>query len=127
MLRLIIADDHAFFRTCLRRACADEPGLEVVGEAGTGQEALDLTAQLQPDVVLMDLEMPVLDGIQATRLIATRFPLVGVLILVTRRQDESLLQALRAGAQGYVLKGDEVQDLVAAIRCVGAGGAWITR
>jgi len=124
-IRLVIADDHPFFRSGLRNACAAQPDLQVVGEARDGQEAVDLTVRLRPDVVLMDIQMPVLNGVEATRVIAARCPGVRVIMLTAYQQDAYVWEAIRAGAQGYVLKGIDDVELANAVRQVNAGGGLI--
>jgi DNA-binding NarL/FixJ family response regulator len=121
-LRILIADDHPVFRYGLRALLAAEPDLELVGEATTGNEALALAATLQPDVILMDVTMPGLSGIEATRRILDAHPHIGILIL-TMFDDDSVFAAMRAGARGYLLKGTEGEQTVQAIRAVGSGQA----
>ena len=119
-LRVLIADDHPVFRYGLRALIAADPGMELVGEATDGEEAVALVSTLQPDVVLMDLNMPGLNGIEATRRITPASPSVGVLV-VTMLDDESVFAAVRAGARGYLLKGAEAAETLRAIRAVGNG------
>ena len=121
-LRILIADDHPVFRYGLRALLAAEPDLELVGEATTGEEALALAATLQPDVILMDVTMPGLGGIEATRRILHDQPRIGILIL-TMFDDDSVFAAMRAGARGYLLKGADGEQTVQAIRAVGGGQA----
>ncbi len=119
-LRVLIADDHPVFRYGLRALIAADPGMELVGEATDGEEAVALVAAVQPDVVLMDLNMPGMNGIEATRRITPASPSVGVLV-VTMLDDESVFAAVRAGARGYLLKGAEAAETLRAIRAVGNG------
>lgn len=119
-LRVLIADDHPVFRYGLRALLAAEPGLELAGEATNGAEAVALAGKLRPDVVLMDLNMPAMNGIEATRRITQASPSVGVLV-VTMLDDESVFAAMRAGARGYLLKGAEADETLRAIRAVGNG------
>ncbi len=119
-LRVLIADDHPVFRYGLRALIAAEPGMELVGEATDGEEAVALVSSLQPDVVLMDLNMPGTNGIEATRRITPASPSAGVLV-VTMLDDESVFAAMRAGARGYLLKGAEADETLRAIRAVGNG------
>ncbi len=119
-LRVLIADDHPVFRYGLRALIAADPGMELVGEATDGEEAVALVSTLQPDVVLMDLNMPGMNGIEATRRITPASPSVGVLV-VTMLDDESVFAAVRAGARGYLLKGAEAAETLRAIRAVGNG------
>lgn len=102
-MRVLIADDHALFRDSLR-TLLEAKGVEVVGEASNGREAIEMTRQLQPDVVLMDLKMPELDGLAATRAISTEMPEVRVVILTASEDDEDLFEAVKSGAQGYMFK-----------------------
>ena len=127
-IRLVIADDQPLLRTGFRMILEAERDMAVVGEAGNGEEAVALTRRLQPDVVLMDIRMPVMDGVEATRRITSApAPTSGsvprVLILTTFDLDEYIVQALRAGASGFLLKDVPPEELAAAIRVVAAGEA----
>jgi DNA-binding NarL/FixJ family response regulator len=122
-LHVVIADDHPVFRGGLRALLGTDPDLEVVGEASTGTEAVELAEAVQPDVVVMDLHMPGLDGVAATREIVRVSPHVAVLVLTMFDDDDSVFAAMRAGARGYVLKGANQADVVRAVHLVGAGGA----
>jgi DNA-binding NarL/FixJ family response regulator len=128
-VRILIVDDQPLLRTGFRLILEEEADLEVVGEAGDGQQAIERAAELRPDVVLMDIRMPRLDGVEATRqLVREAFPLNGVpplhvLVLTTFDLDEYVVQALRAGASGFLLKDAPAEDLIAAIRAVAAGDA----
>jgi DNA-binding NarL/FixJ family response regulator len=124
-LRVVIADDQALVRAGFRMILADEPDIEVVAEAGTGREAVAVTNELHPDVVLMDIRMPDLDGIAATRLILAEGhrPTTNVLILTTFDLDEYVYDALRAGASGFLLKDVPPHQLTAGIRMIGQGDA----
>ena len=122
-LRILIADDHPFFRKGLRTALAAQPGFEVAGEAATGEEAVARAAALRPDVVLMDLQMPGGSGIAATRAIGAADPEARVLVVTLYEDDESVFAALRAGARGYLLKDSDEAELTRAIRAVAAGEA----
>ena len=124
-IRVLIADDHRLFRQGLRQICEMKGGFEVMGEANDGQEALDLAFRLQPDIVLMDINMPVLDGVQATRLISEKVPTTRVIVLTIYRQDRYVFEAIKAGARGYLLKDIDWQDLVEAVRAVQRGEALI--
>jgi len=115
-VRLVIADDHYLVRSGFRSMLASEPDLEVVGEAENGREALELCRKLRPDLVLMDVRMPQMDGLQATRAIKGELPAVGVLVVTTHENPEYLLEALRAGAAGYVLKDAPKRRLIDAVR-----------
>jgi len=110
-IRLLVADDHALLRQALRVLLEAQDGLEVVGEATNGRDAVDAAERLLPDVVLMDMVMPGLNGIEATRQILKRAPSTRVLILTAYLEDERLLQSLRAGAAGYVVKNSDMEEL----------------
>jgi len=124
-IRILIADDHGVLRAGLRALLNAEPGLEVVGEAADGHTALHLAAELRPDVALMDLSMPGLDGIQVTRQLKETLPGTRVLIL-TVHEDESLLrEAIQAGAAGYIIKRAVESELINAIRAVCSGDLYV--
>ncbi|MBN2004330.1 MAG: response regulator transcription factor [Anaerolineae bacterium] len=123
-IRVLIADDHRIVRQGLRHVC-ELGGLTVAGEAEDGMEAVKLARQLRPDVILMDINMPVLDGVQATSFIVEENPSVQVIILTMYRQDRYVFDAIRAGARGYLLKDIDEQDLIAAIQAVHRGEALI--
>ena len=120
-VRVVIADDQTLFRSGLERLLADDPRVEVVGTAPNGEEAIKVVAKVKPDVVLMDLKMPKMDGIQATQRIAQAHPEVKVLMLTTFETDGFVLQALKAGASGYVLKDSKVESIVSSILAVKSG------
>ena len=124
-VRIVLADDQQLIRASLRVLVESQPGLVVVGEAGNGQDAVAVTARAWPDVVLMDIRMPILDGIEATRRITGTggSPSSRVLILSTYDLDEYVYSALRAGASGFLLKDAPPEDLLAAIRIVAGGEA----
>jgi DNA-binding NarL/FixJ family response regulator len=123
-LRVLIADDHPVVRDGLRAMLASTGAAEVVGEAATGEQAVRETALNHPDVVVMDLAMPGLNGVEATRQILRAAPEVGVLVLTMHDDDDdSVFAAMRAGAHGYVLKGASQQELVAAIQAIARGEA----
>jgi DNA-binding NarL/FixJ family response regulator len=124
-LRVLIADDQALFREGLRTLLSTRADIEVVGEAGDGEEAVALVDRLQPSVVLMDLRMPRLDGIQATARIRERWPGIPVLVLTTFDDDANLFGALRAGAAGYLLKDVSSETLVAAIHAATRGESFL--
>ena len=123
MMRVLIADDQELVRTGFRVILNAEPDIEVVGEVGDGREAIEAAAALRPDVVLMDIRMPNLDGIEATRRIATEPGSPRVLILTTFDLDEYVYEALRAGASGFLLKDAGADELLHAVRVVAAGEA----
>jgi DNA-binding NarL/FixJ family response regulator len=120
-IRLLLADDHAMVRRGLQVFLATQPDLELVGEAASGQEVLDKAAQLSPDVILMDLNMPILNGIEATKRLKLSQPSVKVIVLTSFSDQDHVLPAIRAGAKGYLLKDVEPEDLVRAIRRVHQG------
>ena len=120
MTRVLLADDHQMLRQAVRRALEDA-GMDVVGEAADGNEAVTLTAGLGPDVVLMDVSMPVLDGIEATRRIAANGSTARVLILTMHDEDALRARALRAGATGFLTKDCELREVVEAVRSVASG------
>lgn len=122
-IRILLVDDQRLMREGLRVLLELEEGLEVVGEAGDGKEALELYAALRPDVVLMDVRMPGMDGVEATRRLRERWPEARILILTTFDDDAYVFEGLRAGALGYLLKDVSGGDLAEAIRMVAAGGA----
>jgi two-component system, NarL family, response regulator DegU len=121
LTRIVIVDDHALAREGLRDMLADEPSIEVVGEAINGQEALLLCSRLRPDLVFMDVRMPKMDGLTATREIKQRYPRISVLILTMHENPNYLLEALKAGAAGYVLKDALQEEVVEAIWLVRDG------
>ncbi len=117
-IRVLIADDHRLFRQGLRQLCETRNGFDVIGEAMNGQEAVELARRLKPDVVLMDIQMPVLDGVQATRLIMEHDPSARVIILTAYRQDTYVFDAIKAGARGYLLKDADVEELLEGIQAI---------
>ena len=127
-IRVVVADDQALVRAGFAALLDAQEGIEVVGEAADGAEAVRLAAEQAPDVVLMDIRMPVLDGIEATRRIATRSELseVRVVVLTTFEIDEYVFEAVRAGAAGFLVKHTEPADLVRAVRVVAAGDALLS-
>lgn len=125
--RVLLVDDHAMMRAGFRAILASAPGIEVVGEAGTGTEALAQTAALRPDVVCMDVQMPDMDGLEATRrLVADPDVTASVVVVTTFDRDDYLFAALQAGASGFLLKNAGPEQLVAAVRLVAAGDALLS-
>ncbi|MFZ0547534.1 MAG: response regulator transcription factor [Candidatus Promineifilaceae bacterium] len=124
-IRLLLADDHTIFRAGIRMLLDLEPDIEVIGEAVEGSQAVDLTEKLMPDVVLMDIAMPRMDGLEATRHIKAECPDTQVLVLTMHRSDEYLFETLKAGASGYVIKGAETDELISAIRVVARGQVFL--
>ena len=122
-IRVLIADDHQLFRDGLKALLLSAPDTEVVGEAATGKEAIQLAAERQPHVILMDLQMPEMDGIEATRHIVDTRPHIKVLMVTMFEDNQSVFAAMRAGARGYVLKGAKHDEMLRAIRAVGSGEA----
>src|SRR5258706_12821740 len=122
-LRILIADDHPLFRKGMRTLLTATADTEVIGEATTGQEVIELAATLQPDVILMDLQMPGVNGIEATRQILQTSPHIRILVITLFEDDASVFSALRAGARGYVLKDAKEEEMLRAIRSVGSGEA----
>ena len=122
-IRILLADDQELVRTGFRMILKAEKGIEVIGEAGDGAEAVERAVQLRPDVVLMDIRMPVLDGLEATRRLASAAPDTRVLILTTFDLNEYVYEALRAGASGFLVKDAPAAQLVTAIRVVADGDA----
>jgi DNA-binding NarL/FixJ family response regulator len=120
-LRVLIADDHAVVRDGLRALLATEPDIAVVGTAADGAEALHVAAETRPQVVVMDLAMPGMDGVEATRRLSSAVHPPAVLVLTMSAGDSALLAAVRAGARGYLLKDSEGQQVIAAVRAVAAG------
>jgi Response regulator containing a CheY-like receiver domain and an HTH DNA-binding domain len=124
-IRVLIVDDQALIRTGIATLLARKSDIEVVGQAANGREALELVAALDPDVVLMDVMMPVMDGVEATRQLTQRGPRPAVIMLTTFHDDERVLQSIAAGARGYLLKDVDHRVLADSIRTVAGGGALI--
>lgn len=122
-IRILIADDHALFREGVHAILKSVPDIEIVGEAGTGQEAINLASDLTPDVILMDIQMPDLNGVEATRRILAAQPDAGIIIVTMLEDDDSLFSAMKAGARGYVLKGADKVEMLKSIRAVAGGEA----
>ena len=122
-IRVLIADDHPFFRDGLRVLLEATPDTTLVGEATSGDEVVALAATVEPDVILMDLKMPGLNGIEATRRIAAALPHIGILVVTMFEDDDSVFAAMRAGARGYLLKGADKEEMLLAIRAVSRGEA----
>lgn len=125
LVRVLIAEDHSIVREGVRLILEAHEGFEVVGEATTGADAVRLAAELRPDVVCMDISMPGLDGLEATRMIRKQCPGVAVLALTVHDSDEYFFEMLKAGASGYVLKGSSGDELVEALRAVARGQAFL--
>lgn len=124
-IRILIVDDHGVIRGGLRAILEDEPGIEVVGEAIDGEEALHLASELGPDIVLLDIAMPGIDGIECTRRMKKMYPQIQVLILTVYEDEILLREAIRAGASGYVIKRAAEEELIAGIQAVSRGDMYI--
>src|SRR5581483_11893549 len=122
-LRVLIADDHPLFRSGMRALLTADPEAEVIGEAATGEEAIALAESLQPDVILMDVQMPGGGGIEAIRRILHTSPHIRILVVTMYDDDHSVFMAMRAGARGYLLKGASPDEVLRAIQAVGSGEA----
>jgi DNA-binding NarL/FixJ family response regulator len=126
MTRVLIVDDDDLMRAGLRELLANDPSIEIAGEASTGRQAAELAPRLAPDVVLMDVRMPDLDGIAATRELARVAPASRVLILTTFEQDDYIFPSLRAGASGFLLKRTRPEELIAAVHTIAAGDSLLS-
>jgi DNA-binding NarL/FixJ family response regulator len=125
-LRIVIGDDHTLVRQGIRKILEEQPGWEVVAETGDGRQAVKEALALQPDVVILDIGMPLLNGIEATRQIVRRLPSVGLLILSMHADEAYITQALQAGARGYLLKDSADTDLIRAVGAVAAGKSFFS-
>src|SRR5579872_99374 len=126
MIRILLADDHAMVRQGFRLILASQPDMEIVGEAGNGRETLDMAEKLKPDLVVMDVAMPELNGIEATRRLAESSPRTRVLALSMHKDSVYVREILRAGARGYLLKDSIDKDLVSAVRAVAKGDGYLS-
>jgi two-component system response regulator NreC len=124
-ISVLIADDHTIVRSGVRMLLEAETDIKVVGEALNGREALELTESLHPDVVLMDITMPEMDGLEATKKLKSRFPHIHVLVLTMHRSDDYFFEMLKAGASGYILKGAKTSELIDAVRVVQRGEVFL--
>ncbi len=122
-IRILIVDDHTLFRDGVRAILKSVTGFKIVGEASTGEEAINKASSLAPNLILMDIQMPDMNGVEATREILKTHPDIGIIILTMLEDDDSLFSALRAGARGYVLKGADKAEMVRSIRAVANGEA----
>jgi DNA-binding NarL/FixJ family response regulator len=125
-LRILLADDHIVMRTGLRALLERQPNLEVVGESENGRETVALAASFRPDVVVMDVGMPVLNGIEATQTIVTQCPATAVVILSMHADESYVMRALKAGARGYLLKDSAAADLIGAIQAISQGKSFFS-
>ena len=121
--RVVVADDHTLFRYGLKAMLANAEGFEVVGEAATGEEVVEKVAQTRPDVILMDIQMPGINGIEATRRVLEKYPSIGVVVVTMFEDDDSVFAAMRAGARGYVLKGADAEEVLKVVGAVAEGEA----
>ncbi|MFV2063157.1 MAG: response regulator [Chloroflexota bacterium] len=124
-IRVVVVDDHTLMRQGTVGLLQSQADIEVVGEANSGREGIDRAVELKPDVVLMDIAMPGISGLDATRELSSRHPEIKVLILTMHDRDDYLFEALRAGASGYVLKGADVKELLAGVRAVKRGEVYL--
>lgn len=122
-IRLLLADDHTLFRHGIRALLSSIPDVQLVGEAATGEEAVAKAASLQPDVILMDVRMPDLSGIEATRRVLAANPEIRIVVLTMLEDDDSVFAAMRAGARGYVIKGADESEMLRVVRAVARGEA----
>ncbi len=120
-IKLLLADDHILFREGVRAILNSAPDIEIVGEAGSGPEVVALSAKLNPDIILMDIQMPGMNGVEATRLILDQQPDVGIIIVTMLEDDDSLFSAMQAGARGYILKGADKTEMLKCIHAVYQG------
>ena len=120
--RVVVADDHALFRYGIKAMLSNAEGFEVVGEAASGEEVVEKVAQTRPDIILMDIQMPGINGIEATRRVLEKYPSIGV-VVVTMFEDDSVFAAMRAGARGYVLKGADAEEVLKVVGAVAEGEA----
>jgi DNA-binding NarL/FixJ family response regulator len=125
--RIVLADDHALFRHGMRKIINDVPGMEVIGEANDGVELLEMLRELTPDLVVLDISMPNLRGIEAAREIRSLYPCTKVLILTMHKNKEYLYHAIASGANGYLLKEDSDEELLLAIEMIFKGGTYVTQ
>jgi DNA-binding NarL/FixJ family response regulator len=125
-IRILIADDHALVRAGIRALLEKQPNMEVIAEANNGREAIALVRQLKPDVVLMDISMPDLNGLEAVRQLAKEFPKIPCIFLSMHADEEYVWRALQAGAAGYLVKGSSLVELNLAVNSVAAGGTYLS-
>src|SRR5690606_17304210 len=126
MIKLLIVDDHELVRSGIVRMLKDKPGLEIVGQASSGEEALDMTRQLAPDIILMDVRMPGMGGLEATRMLKQRHPQVRVMAVTACEESKFPVRLLQAGASGYLTKGTDIGEVKRAIERVYAGEYYIS-
>ena len=121
--RVVVADDHALFRYGIKTMLANADGFEVVGEAASGEEVVEKVAQTRPDIILMDIQMPGINGIEATRRVLEKYPSIGVVVVTMFEDEDSVFAAMRAGARGYVLKGADAEEVLKVVAAVAEGEA----
>lgn len=126
LIRILIADDHPLFRDGVAHSLAGEPDLAIVGQANSGEEAFTLTNDLLPDILLLDITMPGQGGIAAARRISAAYPVVRIIMLTVSEDEDNLMNALKAGARGYILKGVSARELATAVRAVAGGEVYIS-
>lgn len=126
MNRVLVVDDHALLRRGIQSIVKAWPGWEIAGESGTGEEAVDLAASLKPDIILMDISMPGMGGLEATKIICQQFPQAKVVMLTLHDSLEGVRTALQAGARGYLLKSDTEAEMMRALEIVAANGIYIS-
>ncbi len=125
-IRILIADDHEIVRQGIIQICTSEPDMEVVGQASNGYKACELALQLNPDVIILDINMPVMDGVEATRQLMSCMPGIGIIILTMHQQDQYAFEAIKAGARAFLLKDTDSDTLIQAIRTVAEGESVMT-
>lgn len=125
--RILFADDHQMFRAGVTNLLRKEPDFEMIAEANDGKEAVMLVRQLRPDVVIMDISLPFMDGIEATRLIVNEFPETKILVLTSHESEEFVVNMLRSGARGYVLKEAPIEELVLAVKTIANGSSYFAK
>jgi DNA-binding NarL/FixJ family response regulator len=121
--RVLVADDHALFRYGLKAMLTNAEGFDVVDEAATGEEVVEKVAQAQPDIIIMDIQMPGMNGIEATRRVLESNPSIGVVVVTMFEDDDSVIAAMRAGARGYILKGADAEEVLKVVSAVAEGEA----
>src|ERR687884_370075 len=126
MIRVLVADDHTFIRSGLRHLIERQPDIEVIAEAADGREAIELAREMRPDIAILDITMPKLNGIDAGKEINGHLPKTGIIVLSMHSDEGYVLKALRAGARGYLLKDSAESDIINAIRAVSSGKAYFS-
>jgi two-component system invasion response regulator UvrY len=124
-IRVVVVDDHDLVRQGIVGLLQGQEDIEVIGEANSGRDGIELVSEMGPDVVLMDIAMPGINGLDAARELSGRYPDVGIVMLTSHDREEYVFEALRAGASGYVLKGADVQELLAAVRAARRGETYL--